>query len=179
MCDAVSRNDFERAKQLVDDDERRFDPRETFLIKACDERKKAVVDFLLNSGVAVDRTDRYGWTALMAAAHAGDEDIFELLLKHNADVTKKNQCGGTVFHIVAMHSRKNMLDQLLLLMADEHCSSASSSPRKTASLMWTVDIEDDWGHTPLWYAAGNGHMDYVDDLLIHGANPDHKDPFIL
>jgi ankyrin repeat protein len=175
MCDAVSRNDFETAKQLVDDDERRFDQFWTFLMQACSERKKAIVDFLLNSGVAVDKTNPSGLTALMFAAISGDEDIFELLLKHNADVMKKDRWGWTVFHVAAKWNRKNILNRLLLLMVDEHCSSASSSPTRTASFMLTVDIEDNRGCTPLWYAAFNGHVDCVDVLLIHGANSDHKD----
>jgi 26S proteasome non-ATPase regulatory subunit 10 len=109
-------------------------------MRACKERKKAIVDFLLNRGVAVDKTTSSGWTALMSAAAAGDEDIFELLLKHNADVMKKDRWGWTVFHVAAKWNRKNILNRLLLLMVDEHCSSASSSPRRRATLVWAVDI---------------------------------------
>ena len=38
----------------------------------------------------------------------------------------------------------------------------------------TVDIEGNCGQTPLWLAANYGHVDCVDVLLVHGANPDHK-----
>jgi hypothetical protein len=80
-------------------------------MQACDTKNKVIVDFLLNSGAAVDKTGfvscllvcdcvstchmhamlmQMEWTALMCTARVGDEDIFELLLKHNADVMKKD-----------------------------------------------------------------------------------------
>jgi ankyrin repeat protein len=92
--------------------------------------------------------------------------IFELLLQHNDAVVKK--MGWTNFHLAAMSNRKDILDRLVLLKLYEPWGSVSSSPRKT------VDIEDNHGCTPLWWAACNGHMDCVDVLFILGANPDHK-----
>jgi ankyrin repeat protein len=172
LCDAVSRGDFETAKHLVEKDER-SSGHKTFLMRACQQANKPIVIFFLNSGAAVNKTTRWGWTALMYSAKAGDEDIFNLLLKNSADIMKKDWWGGTVFHVAAYWNRKNMLDQLLL-MVDLQCSDASSSPRRSAGFSWTVDIEDSDGHTPLWWATWNGHVDCVDVLLTHGANPDHK-----
>ena len=40
--------------------------------------------------------------------------------------------------------------------------------------MLTVDTIDKYGRTSLWWAAYHGHVDCVDVLLVHGANPDHK-----
>ena len=37
-----------------------------------------------------------------------------------------------------------------------------------------VDIDDMDGFIPLWLAAEKGHVDCVDVLLMHGANPGHK-----
>jgi ankyrin repeat protein len=68
-----------------------------------------------------------------------------------------------------------MLNRLLLLMDDKQCSTASLSSGETASFVWTVDIEDNSGCTPLWEAAYCGYSDCVDILLMHGASPDHKD----
>jgi ankyrin repeat protein len=107
----------------------------------------------------------------MHAAVVGDDDIFELLLKHNADVMKKAWNGWTAFHVAAIFNNKNILNRLL--MAVEHCNS--SSLIRTASFVLTADGEDICGQTPLWLAAFHGHVDCVGVLLIHGANPDHKD----
>ena len=38
----------------------------------------------------------------------------------------------------------------------------------------SVDINDNGGHTPLWYAACNGRVSCVDVLLKHGASPQHE-----
>ena len=82
--------------------------------------------------------------------------------------------GWTVFHFAARYNSKSILDQLLL-MGRQQCCSASGipSPRGT-SCGSTVDIEDNSGQTPLCWAASYGHVDCVDVLLVHGANPDHK-----
>ena len=37
-----------------------------------------------------------------------------------------------------------------------------------------VDINDNYGCTPLWYAACNGYVHCVDILLKHGASPQHE-----
>ena len=37
-----------------------------------------------------------------------------------------------------------------------------------------VDINDMFGHTPLWWAAFDGHVCCVDVLLKHGASPQHE-----
>ena len=65
-------------------------------------------------------------------------------------------------HFAAKYNSKTILDCLLLLGAcGTHCKL-------------TVDIEDNFGQTPLLFAANYGHVDCVDVLLVHGANPDHK-----
>ena len=45
---------------------------------------------------------------------------------------------------------------------------------KLFSLDVYVDINDNEGCTPLWFAAHNGHVSCVDSLLNHGASPHHK-----
>jgi ankyrin repeat protein len=92
LCDAVSRGDFETAKHLVEKDER-SSGHKTFLMRACQQANKPIVIFFLNSGAAVNKTTRWGWTALMYSAKAGDEDIFNLLLKNSADIMKKDWVG--------------------------------------------------------------------------------------
>ena len=37
-----------------------------------------------------------------------------------------------------------------------------------------VDINDNGGCTPLWFAASNGDVCCVDVLLKHGASPQHE-----
>ena len=72
-------------------------------------------------------------------------------------VSLLTQVRWTVFHVAAMCNSKSILDRLMLVDWGS-----------------TVDIEDEDGRTPLWYAASYGHVDCVDVLLVHGADPDHK-----
>jgi ankyrin repeat protein len=48
---------------------------------------------LLERGVPADAVQHGGWTALMSAAHRGDEPLVELLLDHGADPLKKADDG--------------------------------------------------------------------------------------
>ena len=72
------------------------------------------------------------------------------------------QVGWTVFHYAARFNHKNLLDRLLLRSL---CCTCSGS---------TIDIDDNSGCTPLWLADKSGHVDCVDVLLVHGADPDHR-----
>ena len=89
-------------------------------------------------------------------------------------VSLLTQEGWTVFHWAAVWNSRSILDRLLL-MGRQQCCSASGSPSPIGtSYGSTVDIEENSGQTPLWFAAFHGHVDCVDVLLVHGANPDHK-----
>jgi hypothetical protein len=103
-----------------------------------------------------------GWTALMIAASKGDERICKLLLEHGADLTKNDCWGRTAIHFAAEYHHKTVLDQLLRY--------------RPCHAYWrlTVDIGDSRGQTPLWFAAWGGHVDCVEALLVHGANPERK-----
>ena len=77
--------------------------------------------------------------------------------------------------MAAINNRKTILDRLLLDVQGQQCGSASGSPSpRGTSCGLTVDIEDIFGHTPLWFAANHGHVACVDVLLVHGADSDHK-----
>ena len=89
-------------------------------------------------------------------------------------VSLLTQLGRTVVHWAAEYNSKSILDRLLL-MSRQQCYSACGSPSpRGPSCGSTVDIEDIWGRTPLFWAARCGHVDCVDVLLVHGASPDHK-----
>ena len=80
------------------------------------------------------------------------------------------QGGPTIIHLAAQNNSKTILNRLLLLMGQCCCPC----PCSCAQWGLTVDIDDNYGRTPLWWAANKGHVDCVEVLLVHGANPDHK-----
>lgn len=60
---------------------------------------------LLAQGTDIDSRDRYGQTALMLAAHAGQREIVETLIAHraNLNVTAKFGLSALMLAIVAGH----------------------------------------------------------------------------
>jgi ankyrin repeat protein len=61
---------------------------------------------LLAQGTDIDSRDRFGQTALMLAAHAGQREIVELLITHraNLNVTAKFELSALMLAIVAGHT---------------------------------------------------------------------------
>lgn len=66
----------------------------------------AAVRALLGSGASVDARDRYGQTALMLAAHAGQRDLAALLVEHGAALDRTAKFGLTalMLAVVAGHA---------------------------------------------------------------------------
>ena len=74
-----------------------------------DAVKRGDVQFvldLLGQGTDVDARDRYGNTALMLAAHAGQREVVETLIAHraNLDVTAKFGLSALMLALVAGHA---------------------------------------------------------------------------
>ncbi len=61
----------------------------------------------LASGVDVNSRDRYGQTALMVAAHNGNLDVIDTLMRHgpNLDATAKYGLSALMLAILAGHER--------------------------------------------------------------------------
>jgi ankyrin repeat protein len=69
------------------------------------------------------------------------------------DPLAKNQAGVTILHLCAAHSIENLQGAIL------KCAS--------------VDVEDEQGFTPLYYAVLAGQLPHVRLILEKGANPNH------
>jgi ankyrin repeat protein len=65
---------------------------------------RVVLD-LLGQGTDVDARDRYGNTALMLAAHAGQREVIETLIAHraNLNITAKFGLSALMLAVVAGH----------------------------------------------------------------------------
>ncbi|KZO96536.1 ankyrin [Calocera viscosa TUFC12733] len=83
-------------------------------------RHKDVVELLLshNPPPDVNIKDSQGWTPLMIAASAGQDDIVELLIGAGADVKAVNEKGITALHYAASKGRHEIGKLLVASGAD-------------------------------------------------------------
>jgi hypothetical protein len=106
---------------------------------------------LLEEGANVDVKDKDGWTALMRAAHEGNEPLIKLLLDNKADVNEKDPNGETA--LMTASERGHTAAARVLLIAGAEVNAESKVGGKAVTL-----------------ASRNCHEEVVNLLLVHGAN---------
>jgi hypothetical protein len=65
------------------------------------------------SKLIINCQDKYGWTPLHCAAHHGNIDSVNVLLRLGADVTKCDKTGKTPLHFAAAQGRNNICEALI------------------------------------------------------------------
>ena len=75
-------------------------------------RQAAVVQLLLERGVAVNARQQVGYTALMGAAAAGREDLVDLLLAYGADPGLSADDGKTAASVAREHAHDALARRL-------------------------------------------------------------------
>lgn len=115
---------------------------------------------LKQPGVDIDQVDsRFGSTAMMFAAKAGNLDVVEFLLAMRADVNFRNPKNGNTPLMYASVAGKLDVVNVLLKRPGIRLEQTSNS-----------------GAYPLARAAQNGHADIVNALLDAGADVNFRDP---
>lgn len=95
-------------------------------------------------------------TPLLRAVQKGNIAIVKLLIRHGADLNKKNDLGKNALHLAASTGKVGLLKLFV--------------ERKL-----NVNIQDNDGFTPLVYAAEVGHLCCGEYLLKNGGDPTIKD----
>ena len=103
----------------------------------------------------IDARCKYGWSPLYCAAHHGNIDCVELLLKLGASPAVANHVGKTPLHAAAAQGRAVIVD--LMLTAG---NSASGEDSKNL-----LSLTDKHGMTPLHEAAYKGQEKVYHNLL--------------
>lgn len=108
---------------------------------------------LINAGVNINATNRYGDTPLLLAISEFHEDIAQILINHGADVNIPDPYGNTALTEASMYGYTDIVCLLLDAGADTNSHDAD-------------------GNTPLMNAVGHGHKDIICLLLNVGVFTD-------
>ncbi|HEY4341974.1 MAG TPA: ankyrin repeat domain-containing protein [Steroidobacteraceae bacterium] len=137
----------------------------------------AVIELLLKAGADPDSANADGQTALMVVAHTSNVKAAELLLRHGAhvDATEKLR-GQTALHFAAAQGQATMVQELLSHHADANAPTKIEHDLRQVSAEPRIQWRAPGGLTPLLYAARQGCMQCVQELIKAKADPNLSDP---
>ncbi|XP_059113395.1 ankyrin repeat, SAM and basic leucine zipper domain-containing protein 1 isoform X2 [Peromyscus eremicus] len=119
-----------------------------------------LVKELLDSGINVDSSFRYGWTPLMYAASVANVEMVRFLLDRGANASfDKDKLTILITACSARGSEEHVLKCVELLL------SRNADPNVACRRLMT----------PIMYAARDGHTQVVALLVAHGAEVDAQD----
>ncbi|XP_015709046.1 ankyrin repeat, SAM and basic leucine zipper domain-containing protein 1 isoform X2 [Coturnix japonica] len=128
--------------------------------KALTSGDVSLIEELLNSGMNIEDSIRFGWTPLMHAASVADYAVVRLLLDRGA-----NAC----FEI----------DKYTVLMAACAAHASEKKILRTVELLLSRNVDPNLAcrkqMTPLMYAAKKGYSHVVSLLVAHGSHVNAQD----
>ncbi|XP_041104124.1 inversin isoform X2 [Polyodon spathula] len=110
----------------------------------------------LKSDIDINVADKYGGTALHAAALSGHVSTVSLLLEHGAQVDSMDVMKHTPLFRACEMGHRDVIQTLIKGKA-------------------RVDLVDQDGHSPLHWAALGGNADVCQTLIENGINPNMQD----
>ena len=164
--------------------------REPSLIEAVKAGDRAIAIALIDKAtsdkkVNVNATEGDGSTALLWAAHNGDADLVDRLLKAGADVKVKNDFGATAMSEAAFAGNTAVIEKLLNAGADPDSPAADGQTAlmvvaRTSNVAAARALLDHGAHvnakesqkeqTALMWAAAEKQPGMVKELIAHGAD---------
>jgi uncharacterized protein len=149
----------------------------TALSQAAEFADVAVIKQLLAAGADPDSPNGAGETALMIVAREGNVPAARLLIRHGAHVDAIEKVRGqTALHWAAAASQPQMVRLLLRAHADPNARSKLDRDQRQVSSEPRIQWRPPGGITPLLYAARQGCLGCVKNLLAGGADVNLPDP---
>jgi len=189
---AVSRNDARATRLLL---ARGADARAatnlqvTPLLLACSNGNVEIVQLLLAAKADLNARDLAGETMLMAAARAGSPAVIRVLLQAGAELDARDtEYGQTALHLAARAGNVDGVRALLEAGADVMARTriGPEPPFRRIGGTQGKGVEKSpargarpaipGGKTPLHFAARDGHLEVVRELLDAGAEIEDRDP---
>ena len=166
-----------------------FEKSETLLHKACKKNNYKYAETLLQNGANVDiqGIDEWGYTPLHWAAQEGNDKIIKLLKSHNAKMDKLDKKGCSTLERAYENDKFETMKTLINCGADPNIfvgndrrysllhEACVNNKYKHAEVLLqngaNVDIQtiDEWGSTPLHWAAEKGNNDIIRLLTKYNA----------
>ncbi|XP_046335601.2 serine/threonine-protein phosphatase 6 regulatory ankyrin repeat subunit A-like [Haliotis rufescens] len=124
----------------------------TCLIQACIGGNANIVQYLLDMKIFdVESRGNDGWTPLMAAAAAGHQEVFQMLVEAGADVTVKDAANDNCLMLASMGGNAVIVQELLQMKTFE------------------INGRGGKGWTAVMFAAFYGQTEIFDILVKSGA----------
>lgn len=190
---AARNNNFECAKCLLEHGVSPNTDGCSPLVLAClfgnDTR---LVKLFLENGAALEQTDDYGHSALLAAVRCGNAAKAELLLASGADFSKENEEGENIAMLAIRSGNPELLAFIIQQTGfDVNRRNSKNQSLLTAAAQWgghaaltwlldhgarVPDDLDDDGFNATLCAAVSGNVDDMTALNQHGANLNIQSP---
>ncbi|CAB0040589.1 unnamed protein product [Trichogramma brassicae] len=117
----------------------------------------------IDQTVQVDAVDNAGVTPLRCALVSGTKRTAEVLLRRGADPNVADEKGLTALYFIALREIDDDLPEMFFQICDDIQQAVQ------------IDIQDEFGRTPLHLALENGHRKLTELLLRRGADPNLVD----
>src|SRR5262245_11994346 len=136
-----------------------------------------IIKLLLKAGADVESANSEGQTALMAVARTGNLEAAKALLAHGANVNARESWGHqTALMWAAAQKQPQMIRLLIQHGADVNARSIVRNWDRKVTAEGRPKDMNRGGFTPLLYAAREGCVACVDELLKGKADINLEDP---
>jgi len=150
----------------------------TPLSVAAVEGNYQIIEALINADADVDSPNAEGETALMIVARTGHADTARLLLDNGADVNAIEQWGGqSALMWAAAQKQPDMVRVLVEHGAAVDARGRNHDWQRKVTAEPRIKILHYGGFTPLLYAAREGCVACITELVLGGADTNLSDPF--
>jgi uncharacterized protein len=136
-----------------------------------------IIKLLLKAGADVESANAEGQTALMAVARTGNTEAAKALLQHGANINARESWGQqTALMWAAAQKQPQMIKLLVQHGADVNARGVVRNWDRKVTAEGRPKDMNRGGFTPLLYAAREGCVACVDELLKGKADINLEDP---
>ncbi|XP_030741067.2 ankyrin repeat, SAM and basic leucine zipper domain-containing protein 1 [Echinops telfairi] len=156
--------------------------------KALTTGDTSLVEELLNAGISVDSSFRYGWTPLMFAASIANVNLVRVLLNRGANASFEKDKQTVLMTACSARGSQEQIIKCVELLLSRNADPNVACRRQMTPIMYAargghpqvvallvahgaeVNAQDENGYTALTWAAYQGHKNVILKLLELGAN---------